>query len=555
MTESTTTIDPAAAPRTAPATDAPLWWRDGVIYQIYPRSFQDSNGDGIGDLRGIITRLDYLHDVLDVDAVWLSPFFPSPMADFGYDVSDYTGVDPMFGTLADFDELVRQMHERDMKLIIDYVPNHSSDQHPWFVESRSSRTNPKRDWYVWADAKPDGSLPNNWVSVFGGPAWEWDEATGQCYLHSFLKEQPDLNWRNPAVKQAMFDVLRFWMDRGVDGFRLDAVHFIMKDPDLRDNPPAPPAVVKYKPREEYDAQLHIHDKGHEEVHQVFREMRRLLEEYSAERPRMAVGEIHIPDWKEWATYYGEELDEIHLPFNFGLLWTDWNAADVREVVDAVETSVPAGGWPNYVLGNHDEHRIATRIGLLQARLAMMLLLTLRGTPTIYYGDELGMHDVDIPPERQQDPWGKTAGTLGRDPERTPMQWDDSPHAGFCSPAAEPWLPVAEDFRQMNVAAEQGDPHSMLTLTRQLIALRHGSPALTRGSYRLVNGAPDTCFVFYREDGRERRMIALNFGDADQTVSLPEDSGTVVISSYLDREADAGVRELRLRPHEGVIVAI
>jgi alpha-glucosidase len=291
-----------------------LWWQTGVIYQIYPRSFRDTTGNGVGDLRGILEGLDYLARTLGVDAIWLSPFYPSPMADFGYDVADYTNVDPLFGDLATFDALVSQAHQRGLKIIVDLVPNHTSDQHPWFVESRSSCDNPKRDWYIWADAKADGSPPNNWLSVFGGPAWEWDAKTGQYYLHSFLKEQPDLNWRNPAVQTAMFAVVRFWLDRDVDGFRVDVAHYVMKDPELRDNPPNPqPGKSIHKPLGDYDSLLHLYDKGHPDVHIVYGEFRRLLDSSSADRPRMAVGEIHIFDWQQWASYYGRNLDELHMP--------------------------------------------------------------------------------------------------------------------------------------------------------------------------------------------------------------------------------------------------
>ncbi|MDQ3547471.1 MAG: alpha-amylase family glycosyl hydrolase, partial [Chloroflexota bacterium] len=373
--------------------EQPLWWQSGGVYQIYPRSFRDSDGNGTGDLTGVIEKFDYLSEMLGVDAIWLSPFFPSPMADFGYDVSDYCGVDPLFGDLTTFDRLVAQAHAREMRVIIDYVPNHTSDQHPWFIESRSSRDNPKRDWYVWRDAQPDGSLPNNWQASFGGPSWTFDETTGQYYLHSFLPQQPDLDWRNPEVKEAMFDVVRFWLERGVDGFRIDVAHRIMKDPELRDNPPAPDAgLVRHKDQGDYDAQLHIHDMGHEDVHEVYRDMRTLLDEYSDEQPRIAIGEIHIFELEVWSNYYGGELDELHLPFNFGLLAVPWDAAAVREFVTELEGTIPDGAWPNYVVGNHDEPRIASRVGPERARIAMMLLLTLRGTPTLYQGDELGMQD-------------------------------------------------------------------------------------------------------------------------------------------------------------------
>ncbi|MGW8143164.1 MAG: alpha-amylase family glycosyl hydrolase, partial [Anaerolineales bacterium] len=375
-----------------------LWWQSAVIYQIYPRSFKDSDGDGIGDLTGIIQQLDYLSDTLGVDAVWLSPFYPSPMADFGYDVSDYTDVAPIFGDLEIFDELLRLAHQKGLKIIIDFVPNHTSDQHPWFIESSSSNHNSKRDWYVWADAKEDGSPPNNWLSVFGGSAWEWHPPTGQYYLHSFLKEQPDLNWRNPLVKKAMFDVLRFWLEKGVDGFRIDVAHFIMKDPEMRDNPLKTTAErALHRPLGEYDSQIHLHDKGHPDVHKIFKEMRQLLEEYGSISPRVSIGEIHVFEWDSWASFYGNDLDELHMPFNFQLLNVEWQADKIKAVVETMENILPPGAWPNYVLGNHDEPRLATRLGAQGARLAAVLLLTLRGTPTLYYGDEIGMTEVEIPP--------------------------------------------------------------------------------------------------------------------------------------------------------------
>ncbi len=356
--------DVSSSRNSPPSTDY-LWWQTGVIYQIYPRSFKDTSSNGVGDLAGIVEQLDYLSDTLGVDAIWLSPFYPSPMADFGYDVSNYTDVHPMFGDLAMFDRLVQGAHERGLKVVIDIVPNHTSDQHPWFVRVAQRGDNPKRHWYIWADAKPDGSPPNNWLSNFGGSAWEWDASTQQYYLHSFLKEQPDLNWRNPDVKAAMFDVYRFWLERGVDGFRIDVAHYIMKDPVLRDDPPNPDRaknVVVFKDLGEYDSLLHIYDKGHPDVHGVYRELRKVLDSYSAGAPRMMVGEIHIFDLKEWAKYYGENLDEIHLPFNFGLIGMPWDAQRVRARVDAIESAVPPGGWPNYVMGNHDEHRLASRYG-------------------------------------------------------------------------------------------------------------------------------------------------------------------------------------------------
>jgi alpha-glucosidase len=537
------------------------WWKHGVIYQIYPRSYQDSDGDGTGDLAGVVERLDYLSDTLGINAIWLSPFYPSPNADFGYDVSDFCAVDLLFGDLATFDRLVAEAHARDIKVIIDYVPNHSSDRHPWFLESRSSRDNPKRGWYYWADPKADGSPPNNWLAVFGGPAWTLDAATGQYCLHTFLPEQPDLNWRNPELKRAMLDVLRFWLDRDVDGIRIDAIHFLMKDPALRDEPPNPSAGGGHKAFGEYDTLLHIHTFAHPDVHPVLREIRALFEGYSAGRPRVTIGETHIFDWEVWTRYYGRALDELHLPFNFGLLRARWEAGAVREVVDGLEAALralPPGAWPNYVLGNHDEPRIATRLGREAARLAMLLLLTLRGTPTLYYGDELGMEDVPVPPEKVQDPWGlRVAGLgLGRDPERAPMLWDESANAGFCPPGVEPWLPIDPAYRARNVRAQLADPRSMLTLTRTLLRLRRARPALHAGSYAPLDPAPAACLAYLRQADDERFLVALNFAAGEQVVRAPGlGAGRIVLSTHLDRDGAADLSALRLRAFEGCVVQL
>jgi alpha-glucosidase len=534
------------------------WWQHGIIYQIYPRSFKDSNGDSIGDLRGIMSQLAYLN-WLGVDAVWISPFYPSPMADFGYDVSNYTDVDPIFGDLATFDELVEQAHRQDIKVIIDFVINHTSDQHPWFLESRSSRNAPRRQWYIWADPQPGGSPPNNWISLFGGSAWEWDAATGQYYLHSFDKRQPDLNWRHPEVQAAMFDVVRFWLEHAVDGLRIDAAQMIMKDPQLRDNPPnLTQARVMPKPMGDYDAQLHVYDKEHPDGHGIYRALRRLLDSYGAEHPRVAIGEMHILDRKVWASYYGANLDEMHMPFNLDLVSAAWNAQTIGQSVDALEAQLPLGVWPNYVLGNHDEPRIVSRVGPAQARTAMLLLLTLRGTPTLYYGDEIGMHDGEIPPERVYDPMEKNRPGLGlgRDPARTPMQWDSSPNAGFCPPGTEPWLPLPADYQQINVAVEREDPHSLLTLTRRLIELRRSRLALTTGSYRPIEGVPDGCFVYLRQSNSQRYLIALNFSGQEQTLQLSErGQGRIVLSTSLDREEPIDLALLRLRSDEGAVIEL
>jgi len=534
------------------------WWQTGVIYQIYPRSFKDTTGNGVGDLRGVIDKLDYMSDTLGVDAIWLSPFYPSPMADFGYDVADYTDVDPLFGDLKTFDELVQEAHHRDIRVIIDLVPNHTSDRHPWFIESRRSRDNPKRDWYIWANPQPDGSPPNNWLSVFGGSAWEWDEVTEQYYLHSFLKEQPDLNWRHREVKEAMFDVVRFWLEREVDGFRVDVAHYIMKDPHLRDNPVDPQGARSiHRPMGDYDSQFHRYDSGHPDVHAMYGEFRRVLDSYSDERPRVSIGEVHIFDWEVWVTYYGEHLDELHMPFNFALLGVNWDAHAVREVVDQLEAVLPEGAWPNYVLGNHDEPRLATRYGRDQARVAAMLLLTLRGTPTLYYGDEIGMTDVAIPPDRRQDPWVPDPAEAGRDPCRTPMQWNPGPNAGFAPPEVdEPWLPLSHDFETVNVESQLARQTSMLQLYGRLLAYRRENPALQQGAYQALDDVPEACYVFVRRAGMDGILVALNFSERDQRLFMPSlGEGVMVISTHLDRAGGVDLGDLSLRANEGVIVEL
>ena len=534
-----------------------LWWQSGVFYIVYTRSFMDSNGDGVGDLAGLIQKLDYLSDTLGVDAFWVAAIYPSPMADFGYDVSDYTGIHPLFGDLETFSELVTQAHRRGLKVIVDYIPNHSSDQHPWFGESCASRQSPKRDWYIWADPK-DGAPPNNWLSVFGGPAWEWHAPTGQYYLHSFLKEQPDLNWRHPGLKEAMFDVARTWLERGVDGFRIDCAHHVIKDSLLRDNPPNPQRdLTAYKPLGEYDSQLHVYDRERPEAHAVWREFRQVLDAYSAGQPRAAFGEIHIFDWPRWAEYYGSELDELHMPFNLGLVGAPWRVQTIRGVVDGIEAALPPGAWPNYMLGNFDEPRIASRYGPAAARVAAMMLLTLRGTPTLCYGEELGMTNVPIPRELEQDPFGLRVPGLGRDPYRTPMQWDGGPHAGF-SAAGTPrlWLPVAADYRQVNVEHELTQPASMLNLYRRLIRYRRASPALQAGRYRAIDGVPADCYVYLREASGQRLLVALNFSAQERRLTLPGGGrGSVVLSTRLDREEPVPLWELVLRGDEGVIVEL
>jgi len=520
------------------------WWERGVVYQVYPRSFQDSDGDGIGDLAGIESRLDYI-DVLGVDAVWLSPIFPSPMADFGYDVADYCDVEPLFGTLADFDRLLAACHARGLKLLLDFVPNHSSDKHSWFAESRSSRDSPKRDWYIWRDAVagPDGERlpPNNWVSDFGGSSWTWDEATSQYYLRAFLPEQPDLNWRNPELKAAMLDAMRFWFERGVDGFRIDVLWHIVKAEGLPDNPLNPAWAPGVNER---DRVLQLHSTDQPEAHAISAEMRALADGYGE---RLLIGEIFLPN-DRLARWHGTpEAPQVHLPFNFALIENAWDAATIGKLIADYEASLPAWGWPNWVLGSHDAPRIAARIGEAQARVAMMMLLTLRGTPTLYQGDELGIGAVDIPPGRVRDPreLRQPGIGLGRDPCRTPMPWDDSPHAGFSS--AEPWLPLNPDWPVRNVAAQEVDPSSMLALTRALLRLRRAEPALALGDYRPVaSEAP--LLAYERRSGDTRLLVALNLGA--EPIAMPDHAlgGERLLSTLAGTSDD-------LRGNEGVILRL
>ena len=529
----------------------PRWWQTGVVYQVYPRSFADASGDGTGDLRGITDRLGYLA-WLGVDAIWISPFYPSPMADFGYDVADYTDVDPLFGTLDDFDVLLSAAHDRGIRVLIDYVPNHTSIEHPWFAESRSSRSSAKRDWYVWRDAKADGLPPNNWISMFAGPAWEWDEATQQFYLHTFLREQPDLNWRNPDVRAAMFDVARFWLDRGVDGFRIDVAPMVMKDPDLKDNPPNPDPVPEHSRLGSWLTQLHLNDHNHPDMHELYREFRLLLDSYPGER--VSIGELHHPDFDTWAEYYGERQDEIHVPFNFHVINSPWRADAVRRAVEGVEGALPVGAWASWVLGNHDQPRFASpgRAGRAQAKVGMLMLLTLRGTPTIYYGDEIGMADVPVATADSRDPLERREPGRGRDPERSPMQWDASPNGGFTSAYATPWLPMAADAAEVNVAGQAEDPDSLLTLTRRLIALRREHPVLRTGDFERFGPTPDGTFAFRRVSSDGRLTVALNL--TGSATSVPDAGpGRVLVGTHRDRDGARVDEAIELRPDEGIVL--
>ena len=582
------------------------WWQTGVIYQIYPRSFQDTGGDGVGDLRGITARLDYIAG-LGVDAIWISPFYPSPMADFGYDVADYTGVDALFGTLADFDELLTKAHGKGLRVILDFVPNHSSDLHPWFVESRSARESPKRDWYLWRNAAQAGDdwqpahlrLPNNWMSHFGGSAWEWDDLSGQFYLHSFLKEQPDLNWRNPRVRAAIYAAMQFWLDRGVDGFRMDVLWLLIKDAQFRDNPPNPDFRGGMH---DYAATLPVYTSDQPETHEIVAEMRTILDGYpdslsfastspsplsfrseaeeSASAPapaqgtlarglsqRVLIGEIYLP-LPELVRYYGmppaqaaalqPQLAGANLPFNFHLIQTAWEAGAIAEIIRTYERLLPPGAWPNYVLGNHDQPRLASRLGAQQARVAAMLLLTLRGTPTLYYGDELGMEDVSIASEQVRDPAEKNepGKGRGRDPERSPMLWVNTPNAGFTTPDATPWLPLQADWATRNAAVQRQDKRSMLTLYRKLLHLRRQHDTLHAGG--LADVAAEGTVLRYRRMGMESGhssdfLVLLNLGSEAAKTQSP--AGTVVLTTLLDGEGAEVGGEVTLEGGEGLLIAL
>jgi alpha-glucosidase len=501
------------------------WWKSTVVYQIYPRSFCDTNGDGVGDLEGIRRHLDHVRD-LGAGAIWISPFFTSPMKDYGYDVADYCDVDPLFGDLADFDRLLADAHERDLKVLIDWVPNHTSDQHPWFVESRSSRDNPKADWYWWRDPDPEDpeKPPNNWVAAFtGGPAWTWDETRQQWYLHNFLKEQPDLNWRNPEVVEAMLGTLRFWLDRGVDGFRIDVVHLIGKPEDLPDG------------AEDQEGNVWpVHD--YEDTHEHLRQIRKVLDSYEGDRT--TVGEVYLLSTKRVATYYGDD-DELHMSFNFPPLHAPWEAPAWRRRVERVVEEIHSrDAWPTWVLSNHDQPRHRTRYGsAAAARAAAVLLLTLRGTPFLYAGEELGLEDAEVPPDRVLDPGG-------RDGCRAPIPWDGMPKHGWAT--EDPWLPWPPGAStSQNVAAQTGDDASFLGLYRRLLSVRRSSPALTLGDFEWVEGMPGGVLAYRRSGGGETYTVAVNFTAAPQPAAL---DGTVVLTSD-----DAPYAGAVLAPNQAVVL--
>jgi alpha-glucosidase len=518
------------------------WWRDAVIYQIYPRSFQDSNDDGIGDLAGITARLPYLR-WLGVDALWLSPFYRSPQRDFGYDITDHTDVDPIFGSMDDFDSLLAAAHRSGLRIILDFVPNHTSIDHPWFAESSASRRNPRRDWYLWHDPAPGGGPPNNWRSVTGGSAWSFHADTNQFYLHSFLPNQPDLNWRNPDVVAAMHAVMRFWLERGVDGFRIDMVDYLIKDERLRDEPVD--GDGRYEPA---SARYQL---NRPETLDLLRGFREVADAFGPDR--VLIGEVEyrllLP---RLVSYYGPG-DMLHLPINFWLMFLPWEATALRQFIDDYQTTLPEHAWPNWVLGSHDIARPATRLGPDQARAAMLLLLTARGTPFLYYGDELGLPNASTPADQMRDPWHSLDPAAGRDPTRTPMPWTAAPNAGFCAPETNPWLPVGENHQKLDVASQRLDPDSTLALTRRLLTLRQDHPALRSGTCRPDPVTHESILSYTREARDDWLRVIINLGNETAHIPLKRANQLLVTTRHPSHPPSVE-HELTLGPHEGCIMA-
>ncbi len=556
------------------------WWKRAVIYQIYPRSFMDTNNDGLGDLAGIISQLDYLNDgttgSLGIDAVWLSPFFPSPDHDFGYDVADYCAIDPRYGSLEDFDRLIEAAHIRNIKVILDLVVNHTSHLHPWFQESRSSRDNPRRDWYIWKDGKGRGKRPpNNWRNNFFGPAWNWDEKTGQYYMHSFLKEQPDLNWENPAVRAAIGDVIHFWLELQADGFRLDVPFIYCKDRQFRNNPPFfSRRPIKGGPKffdrslmanlmkifALPELQIKKYNQHLPETHRVLQGFRTILDQYPQ---KTSIGEITAEDPLVIASYYGKNDDELHMNFYFELLHLRWNAGAFRRCIDRWENVLPGGAWPAYTFSNHDVVRAISRYdqsgrGESRARLLALLLLTLRGTPFIYYGEEIAMKEARLPKKELKDPVGLKWYPFhrGRDGCRTPMQWNNTSNAGFSN--KEPWLPVGPEVDKRNVTSQEQDTHSQLQFVRELIWLRRKLPGLLEGNYRsLTGGIPGSCFCYLRQTENQQLVVCLNFSSRRQEINLKTAKGNSRMLISTNPGCARGIVDfpLLLEPEEGCLIKL
>ena len=530
-----------------------LWWQKTVIYQAYPRSYQDSNGDGNGDLNGIRSRLDYFTDI-GVGTVWLNPIYPSPHMDNGYDIFNYTDIDPLYGDLQDFKDLLEDMHKKGLHILLDFIPNHTSEDHPWFKESRSSQNSSKRDWYLWADGK-DGGPPNNWISVFGGSAWAYDDVTGQYYYHAFGDFQPDLNYRNPGVQEAMKDVMKFWLDLGVDGFRVDAAIFLLEDFQLRNetrNPAIPPGncTTNITSRDCYNSLVHNLTTNYAGVHGVIRGWREVLDSYSSQgQARVMVGEVYDPV-DQVVTYYQDQFD---FPFNFILLGNyNWTGTRVSQLVSDWLDSVPEGAWSNWVLGNHDNSRISSKAGVYLARALNVLLLTLPGTPTTYYGEEILMTDVYAPPPERHDVSGED-----RDKERTPMQWDNSTNAGFTFPTSKPWLPLATNYSVYNVEVETNNTLSPLSLYRQLTELRSTHPALQYTGYQTVFNSTDVFAYLRSANAAGEILVVINFSEKETKVDVSEgaklEEPVVLLSSNLNRTGSISLSDVELLAGEALLI--
>lgn len=534
-----------------------LWWKIGIIYEIAVPSFADSDGDGMGDLRGIIERLDHLNDGTDtslgVDAIWLTPVNASPMHDFGYDVSDYRSINPRFGDMSDFEELLGRCHERGIRVLMDLALNHTSVDHPWFREARRSRDSARRDWYVWRDGKSPGKRPNRWVSVVEGSAWAFDETTGQYYYHAFLPFQPDLNWRNADVRAEMLDIAQFWLAKGVDGFRLDLINFLYEDAEFRENPPC------WGPRP-YFWQRHVYDRSRPESLHAASELRNLSDGFAE---RVLMGEVCSDDPADTVEYLGDGGDRLHLAFYLDFATRRWSARGFRASVAWLESHVPPGAWPCYYLDNHDLERSYTRLGrrgvsAARAKVAAAMLLTLRGTPIIYYGQEIGMPQSHVPRSRFADPVGRRYWPLsrGRDGARTPMQWRAGHGAGFTS--GDAWLPVDPSYRTSNVEAQHNDPGSLLEWYKRLIRVRRESPALRSGSYAVLEGVPHSVFAYVRASGDERIAVLLNFASRPvrfrlPAMLLPADGWTRLLSTHGGRTEPPDPGSITLAPNEALLL--
>lgn len=532
------------------------WPINAVVYQIYPRSFQDSNGDGIGDLKGIIDHLDYLNDgtekSLGINTIWLSPIYPSPMADFGYDVSDYRGIDPIFGTLDDFKTLLSECHKRGIKLLMDFIPNHTSSEHEWFKESQESKSSLKRDFYIWKDPKKDGVPPNNWLSCFGGSAWEFDSKSQQYYLHSFHKKQPDLNWRNPLVVKEMLDVLRFWLEMGVDGFRVDVPEWILKDEKFLDEPDNS-FYASGSSMDPYQKLSHIYTIAQEGYIDILKKFVHVLEQYG---DKFLVTEMWSPS-EQLIKVYTQMEKRSFAPFSYFAITHPWKAIIHRASIDSYDDGVTQLYTPTYVLGNHDKPRFASRVRSSQARVAALLLFTLRGIPFIYYGEEIGMEDTNIPIDRVQDPFEKNVPGLGlgRDPQRTPMQWDSAPFSDFST--SEPWLPVNKNYQEINVQVQNSDPCSLLSLYKTLIGIRRHSKALLLGQYSSWDCGSEEVFTYTRHKGSDVVLVVLNYSDTDQKIVLPFRRGSLLLDSHfkLSSGTEMNLHDLLVPANAGYLIKI